>query len=87
MNVGRRTLLAALLLIATTFGALAETRAPYLQRAEVQQFIDDLTAQHGFDRQRIERWFNSARYSPAVERHRQPPIAFGPRNWLDYRAR
>ena len=36
----------------------------------MQQFIDDLTAQHGFDRQRIERWFSNARYSPAVERHR-----------------
>ena len=87
MKVDRRTLLAALLLIATTSGALAETRAPYLQRPEVQQFIDDLTAQHGFDRQRIERWFSNARYSPAVERHMQPPIAFGQRNWLDYRAR
>jgi membrane-bound lytic murein transglycosylase B len=86
MKHDRRTLV-ALLLIATTSGALAETRAPYLQRAEVQQFIDDLTAQHGFERQRIERWFSNARYSPAVERYMQPPIAFGQRNWFDYRAR
>ena len=58
-----------------------------MQRAEVQQFIDDFTAQHKFDRQRVERWFSQARYSPAVERYMQPPIAFGQRNWIEYRAR
>ncbi len=83
----RRTLLAALALCAAAPRALAETRTPYLQRSEVQQFIDELLAQHGFDRQRIERWFNNARYSAAVERYMQPPIAFGQRNWFDYRAR
>ena len=82
-----RTLAAALALLTLASGALAETRAPYLQRAEVQQFIDELTLQHGFERQRIERWFGQARYSPAVERYMQPPIAFGQRNWLEYRAR
>lgn len=83
----RRALLAALTLMATTRSALAEARVPYLQRAEVRQFIDELLAQHGFERQRIERWFTNARYSPAVERFMQPPIAFSQRNWLDYRAR
>ncbi len=87
MKQERRMLLAALALMAVAPRVLAGVRAPYLQRAEVQQFIDDLTAQHGFDRQRIERWFSQARYSPAVERYMQPPIAFGQRNWLDYRAR
>ena len=81
-----RLMLAALGL-AIAPAALSETRAPYLQRAEVQQFIDELTIQHGFERQRIERWLSQARYSPAVERYMQPPIAFGQRNWLDYRAR
>lgn len=83
----RRALLAVLALIASAPSALAETRTPYLQRVEVQQFIDELLAQHGFDRQRIERWFAGARYSPAAERYMQPPIAFGQRNWFDYRAR
>lgn len=82
----RRALLAALpMLVAAPLAA--EVRTPYLQRAEVQQFIDELLAQHGFDRQRVERWFASARYSAAVERYMQPPIAFAQRNWLDYRAR
>lgn len=67
--------------------ALAETRVPYLQRAEVREFIDELTAKHGFERARLESWFSSARYSSAVERYMQPPIAFGQRNWLDYRDR
>ncbi len=83
----RRALLAALALMATARGAQAAPRAPYLQRAEVRQFIDELLAQHGFERQRVERWFTNARYSPAVERYMQPPIAFAQRNWLDYRAR
>ena len=53
-----RRALVALLLIATTSGALAETRAPYLQRAEVQQFIDDLTAQHGLRQRTPKAWFS-----------------------------
>ncbi|MBC7944988.1 MAG: lytic murein transglycosylase, partial [Burkholderiales bacterium] len=53
----------------------------------MQQFVDELLAKHPFDRQRIERWLSNARYSAAVERYMQPPIAFGQRNWLEYRAR
>ena len=87
MKQGRRWLLLALALLAIVPGTIAEAREPYLQRAEVRQFIDELTAQHGFERQRVERWFSHARYSPAVERYMQPPMAFGQRNWLDYRAR
>ncbi len=83
----RRTLLAALAMMAIAPSAAAETRAPYLKRADVHEFIDELLAQHGFERHRIERWFADARYSPAVERYMQPPIAFSQRNWLDYRAR
>lgn len=83
----RRQLLTALASLTAMRVALAETRVPYLQRAEVQQFIEELVAQHPFDRQRIERWLSSARYSAAVERYMQPPIAFGQRNWLEYRAR
>ena len=80
------TLLTALAL-SMQLPALAETRVPYPQRAEVRAFIDELTAKHGFERDRLERWFSHARYSPVVERYMQPPIAFGQRNWFDYRAR
>ena len=79
--------LLTVLTLTVTQTALAEIRAPYLQRAEVREFIDELTAKHGFERGRLERWFSHARYSSAVERNMQPPIAFGQRNWFDYRAR
>ena len=87
MKLARRLMLAALAIMAMAPAAMSETRAPYPQRPDVQQFIDELTIQHGFERQRVERWLSQARYSPAVERYMQPPIAFGQRNWLDYRAR
>lgn len=84
----RRNVLAAItaLMVSPSLPAAA-TRSPYPLRAEVQQFMDMLVAQHGFDRTRLERWFGAARYLPAVERLMQPPIPFGQRNWLDYRAR
>ena len=83
----RRSLLTVLASLTAVPAAPAETRVPYLQRAEVQQFIEELLTKHPFDRQRIERWLGNARYSAAVERYMQPPIAFGQRNWLEYRAR
>ena len=83
----QRSMLVALALMLVAPAATSEARAPYLHRADVQQFIDELTSEHGFERQRIERWLSQARYSSAVERYMQPPIAFGQRNWLDYRAR
>ncbi len=83
----RRALLTAIACLLSTPRAGAETRTPYLQRAEVRQFIDTFIAQHSFERERIEHWFSQARYSSAAERYMQPPIAFGQRNWFDYRAR
>ena len=53
----------------------------------MQQFIDEVVAEHGFDRERVEGWLNAARYSATVERLMQPPIPFGQRNWLEYRSR
>ncbi|HKO66680.1 MAG TPA: lytic murein transglycosylase B [Burkholderiaceae bacterium] len=87
MKPVRRLVLATLALIAVTPAAMSETRPPYVQRAEVQQYIDELALQHGFEPRHVERWLSQARYSPAVERYMQPPMAFGQRNWLDYRAR
>ena len=84
----RRGLVAAL---AAALVAPAAARSPapppYAARSEVQRFIDEVVDQHGFDRNQVERWLNAARYSPTVERLMQPPIPFGQRNWLDYRAR
>jgi len=80
----RDVLLASLVLAA---GPVAHARTPYLARAEVQQFIDDLVYTHGFERSSVERWMDKARYSPDVERLMQPPPPFGQRNWLEYRER
>ena len=85
MTRDRRAFLVALVALATPVPARA--RSLYLGRPEVQQFIDELAAAHGFDRARLERWLRDARYSTSVERLMQPPIPFGQRNWLDYRQR
>ena len=87
-DVKRRNLVAALA-AALVAPATARTpaRPPYASRADVQQFIDEVVAEHGFDRERVEHWLNAARYSGTVERLMQPPIPFGQRNWLEYRSR
>jgi membrane-bound lytic murein transglycosylase B len=88
MDPKRRALVATLLAGVVAPGAARSPARPsYTSREDVQQFIDELVQQHGFDRTRVERWLGAARYSETVERLMQPPIPFGQRNWLDYRAR
>jgi len=82
---GRRSFLVALAALA--LARPAQARSPYVGRPEVQQFVEELAATHGFDRARLERWLRDARYSASVERLMQPPIPFGQRNWLEYRQR
>lgn len=87
-DVKRRRLVAALAAaLVAPATARSRPRPPYASRAEVQQFIDEIVALHGFDRARVEHWLNAARYSGTVERLMQPPIPFGQRNWLEYRSR
>ena len=87
-DVKRRSLVAALAAaLVAPAAARSPERPPYASRAEVRQFIDAVVAEHGFDRERVERWLNAARYSATVERLMQPPIPFGQRNWLEYRTR
>lgn len=81
----RRTALLSILSFAVL--PAAQARTSYLARSEVQQFIDELVATHGFERARVERWLQQARYSATVERLMQPPIPFGQRNWIEYRDR
>ena len=87
-DVKRRSFVAALAAaLVAPAAARSPARPPYASRAEVRQFIDAVVAEHGFDRERVERWLNAARYSATVERLMQPPIPFGQRNWLEYRSR
>jgi membrane-bound lytic murein transglycosylase B len=81
----RRTALLSIVLLAML--PAAQARTSYLARSEVQQFIDELVATHGFERAQVERWLQQARYSANVERLMQPPIPFGQRNWIEYRDR
>lgn len=86
----RRALLLALgaaCLLPRSASAAGNGRAAYVARPEVQAFIDALAQAHGFERAQLERWMKGARYSAEVERLMQPPIPFGQRNWLEYRAR
>jgi membrane-bound lytic murein transglycosylase B len=85
----RRLLAAALFSLAAHAlpGHAATARIAYPARAEVREFIDMLVERHGFERARLERWLDAARYSSRVEQLMQPPLPFGQRNWLDYRAR
>lgn len=87
-NPKRRALVAALLAgLATPLAGRGTTRADYPRRPEVQAFIDDVAARHGFERAQLERWLGAARYSETVERLMQPPPPFGQRDWLEYRLR
>jgi membrane-bound lytic murein transglycosylase B len=87
-NEARRALLCALLAaVALPANARMAGRPSYATRSEVQVFIDEVVQQHGFERARVERWLDAARYSETVERLMQPAIPFGQRNWLEYRAR
>jgi membrane-bound lytic murein transglycosylase B len=87
-DVNRRSFVAALAAaLVAPAAARSPAQPPYASRAEVRQFIDEVVAEHGFDRKRVERWLNAARYSATVERLMQPPIPFGQRNWLEYRSR
>jgi membrane-bound lytic murein transglycosylase B len=84
----RRALLAGMIATAMRPSLAREpARQPYLARSDVQQLIDELVWQHGFERERVERWIGAARYSSGAERLMQPPVPFGQRNWLDYRDR
>jgi membrane-bound lytic murein transglycosylase B len=87
-DVNRRSFVAALAAaLVAPAAARSPAQPPYASRAEVRQFIDEVVAEHGFNRERVERWLNAARYSATVERLMQPPIPFGQRNWLEYRSR
>jgi membrane-bound lytic murein transglycosylase B len=66
-----------------TSGSLA-----YLERDEVQAYIDELVRTHGIDRGWIEAAFEQARYSAQAEKLTTPSLTpAAARNWLDYRAR
>ncbi len=58
-----------------------------LERAEVQDFIDNLVASQGFQRAELEAFFNSVRLNDNAIQLMRPAPPGQPRNWQTYRAR
>ena len=68
--------------------AAAAPAAPaYSSRPEVQAFIAEFASSQGFDPAALARLLDQARYSAQVEKLMQPPMAYGVRNWFNYRSR
>lgn len=60
-----------------------EPRTSYAEREDVRAFITEMSTQHGFDTQELERWFASARFQPKVVELMSRPILEPPK-WFEY---
>jgi membrane-bound lytic murein transglycosylase B len=93
--LGRRAWLAAAAVVGAwallpggVRGQAAVRNASYTARADVQEFIADIAAKHGLERDWIERVLAQGRYSESAERLTTPgQLPAWTRNWLEYRAR
>jgi membrane-bound lytic murein transglycosylase B len=84
----RRQLLMAALAAATgTSHARRGAGGDYLDRADVQAFIDSLAAEHGVPRGWVERVLATGQRSAQAERLMTPSLTPPPRDWTRYRAR
>jgi len=81
-----RLLILALLCVLLRSGALVAAPAPYLTRAEVKTFIDEMVQKHGFVKNQLESSFSRVRHQSAVMKAIQPG-APEVRSWQSYRAR
>ncbi|MEP6678438.1 MAG: lytic murein transglycosylase B [Betaproteobacteria bacterium] len=55
----------------------------YAERADVRAFIDELVAEHGFDRRALTRWFAAARFQPRIVAAMDRPLVEPPK-WYAY---
>ncbi len=78
----KRAVLAVLLLLASHVQA-----AGYAERADVQAFIAEMQARHGFDAAQLDELFGRTRPIPAVLRAIAPPTDPRVKSWKNYRAR
>ena len=60
--------------------------ASYATRADVRAFIDQLVAEHGFDRAALKRAFAQARYQRSIVAAMERPL-LAPPKWYDYAPR
>ena len=98
-----RRLLIPLLLALVTTGPLARNKIPvvadakhvgakhlthnYAQRSEVQAFIEEMHAKHGFDAAALTAMFRQTKPVAAVIKAIMPPKDPGVRSWQSYRGR
>lgn len=78
------TLTAAVLATVANTGHANER---YADRPEAQQFIDEMTEKHGFDRDALTYLFRRAEFLPSVIKYISPPKDPGVRSWQRYRSR
>ena len=76
-------LLAGLLSLFATAGHAER----YADRPEAQQFIDEMTQKHGFDKDALTYIFRRAEFQPSVIKYISPPKDPGVRSWQRYRGR
>ena len=76
-----------LLLAAIPLGGSAAPLQSFVKMPEVQAFIRDMHAKHGFDQARMQRRFAAVKPIPAVLKAIQPPRDPGIRSWQAYRQR
>ncbi|MBS3936792.1 MAG: lytic murein transglycosylase B [Sulfuritalea sp.] len=76
-------LVAALLVLLSTYG---HARG-YAEREDVQAFIADMQARHGFDGEQLTAQFGKTRPIPAVLKAIAPPTDPRVKSWKNYRAR
>ena len=58
-------------------------RAGYAERDDVRAFIVEMSAEHKFDPQELERWLSAARFQPRIVELMQRPIIEPPK-WFEY---
>ena len=81
-----RLLSAALLMLPGSASAgddPGRVTAGYAQRAEVRAFVDEMVAEHGFDKKALLRLFAQARFQPKVVDAMSRPVVAPPK-WYEY---
>ncbi len=86
-----RLLLAALvpwLPLGLTVAQTADRTEPdYASRAEVREFVREMSTRHGFDQAELLQWFSQVRYSARVVSLMTPAPPGTKRSWAAYRSR
>jgi membrane-bound lytic murein transglycosylase B len=66
--------------------AAAQANNSYAARPDVQAFVADMVARHGFPREELDRMFVRVRHQPSIIRAMTPQVK-GSRSWVQYRGR